>query len=859
MPLRVGDTIIGYDRASRTPYIDNLSRIQELAEAKRRATILNTQELAKVGGSRFIQGLPWEAENPNDLIRKEGLAIVTKMLGDDCVKSASKMLALAVISPGFRIDPPKQESPHAEEATEMIRWNLDELPGTFRATEKHLLSGRDYGFAVDELNWGWVEEGPHRGRAALKSIKPKPAEDYRFEVDDYGNVLALLHADAIAESEEEAAALRNSWPAKWMHYAHDAGEVAGSPYGVPQVIPAHDYWKARRIAFRYRGIFVERYGSGHPVATHKPGANPAMVAKLEKLVRRLATGTGIVKSEDVVLDFLEQQGSAHLEFGRFDDHCARAIFRTMLFPSQLGLGPKESVGAQAKATVHQAILKWVMGDMDSDLTTAVNEQPIRRICDVNFELNGSYPIYVREQRDLEDALEIVSAFVGAVDKGAWVEINHADHNKLRQLLGFPEISEEEWEARRQDKKPPLGTGDPEQDRGLPGREKIAEPKKGSTITVPKDLPGTDDKIEQEALAIAYGATWTIAPAGRDFGVLSPYRIERGRRHNPTYMRQLTDYEKAAGLRPREIERFYERAGAEASQRIQNAMRDVRDHVVRKLGRAGLLDGQATPTALWRFGGLDGTAKKAFASTLYATELTAFLEGARDAHGMLKTATGATINLEAEDQVDFQEIGASALLDPREAREYFEGLIPMNKLDALGMRHRAFWITGVYLEDHGTLMAGIKDKIDWGFRTGEWQRVQGRTEELFEEWLGSGRLTPTGQRYTPWHANTIVRNAIARGYNAGAYQVYTSPGAREWMEAYQWSSIVDNRTTEHCEMMDQVVFKHGQVEFPPAHHLCRSMIIPVIKGQSYTAAGPDQLAQIHVLRDVDFTSGISIHV
>jgi uncharacterized protein with gpF-like domain len=93
----------------------------------------------------------------------------------------------------------------------------------------------------------------------------------------------------------------------------------------------------------------------------------------------------------------------------------------------------------------------------------------------------------------------------------------------------------------------------------------------------------------------------------------------------------------------------------------------------------------------------------------------------------------------------------------------------------------------------------------------------------------------------------------RSFNAGRWEQMQA--ADEWIEAYEWSSVIDERTTDYCESMDGKVFMKGEVELPPAHHNCRSVVIPVITGTPFKPTDADRLRTLAARRDPDFTSGI----
>ena len=59
--------------------------------------------------------------------------------------------------------------------------------------------------------------------------------------------------------------------------------------------------------------------------------------------------------------------------------------------------------------------------------------------------------------------------------------------------------------------------------------------------------------------------------------------------------------------------------------------------------------------------------------------------------------------------------------------------------------------------------------------------------------------------------------------------------RDFIVAYQYSSILDDRTTDYCASMDKRVLKKEEMEaegFPPAHFHCRSVVVPVTEGERF---------------------------
>lgn len=80
--------------------------------------------------------------------------------------------------------------------------------------------------------------------------------------------------------------------------------------------------------------------------------------------------------------------------------------------------------------------------------------------------------------------------------------------------------------------------------------------------------------------------------------------------------------------------------------------------------------------------------------------------------------------------------------------------------------------------------------------------------------------------------TIVRNLITKSYNeARAIQFEKMPGE---IVAYQYSAIMDGRTSPICMALDGKVFKPSELEYynPPNHHNCRSLIVPIFVDEKF---------------------------
>jgi len=844
--LRIKDKVIGYHPPSRTFYYVD-APLDPVPVELARSSGPDTGEVGAIMTK-------WDAEfeqNPDDLVRKVGLRTYEKMMTYPTVKAGSRLTALGIVGPGWQMTPAKSDDPAAQEMAEAVDWNFRELPGAFKNVELGILTGRDFGFSLSTLKWGIIEEGPWAGKWGIISIKTKPPFSYGFKRDEYGNLEAITH-EKVVGGQEEFAKLK-----KWIIYAHDVGSVFGSPYGRSQLRPAYDYWKALILVFRMRGVFVERTASGIPVIKYKRGIRNAERSLYERMVKKIQTAAGMAVPDDVDLSWAEKKGQSHDEFDKFTTYCETSILRSMLVPSQVGIGPETQVGSMAKARVHQMIYEWVMNDGDTDLTACVNEQVVRRFCDNNFPNAATigYPTWSHLERSSDDAIKLVAAYGKLIDGKGLGPLQLDDVNTERRRLGHRELTQKEWDEQEE-----AGVAQPAELRPEevdPNADPDAEPIKPeeeskTTVTVPAGVPGDKEKIVQLENPDPF-----VFARYQPFVRETMYRATTAGQHpNPQYLRELTAPEREQGVNPKAYQARIDKIEEAGARQVIGAFSLVREKLVPQLERRGLLDGTAKQAELWKFGGLNGTAKKNLTNAVHRTLLTGYINGALSAKSELEKGLGRSFEFEIFGGVpvmEFAELRPEFLIEPNEAKAFWADLIPLPADVAQAYKAESIWVTGLYLDDTGELLRSVKEAIRRGFETGNWHAVEGSINKMFEEWVGSGRIAQTGQLFTPWHTEVIVRNAVMRSYNAGRYATFQQ--ARQWIEAYQWASVIDQRTSDFCDAMDGVIFAPGQVEWPPAHHQCRSIVVAILKGMTYTMTSQSQLTRIAATRDPSFTSGV----
>jgi SPP1 gp7 family putative phage head morphogenesis protein len=76
---------------------------------------------------------------------------------------------------------------------------------------------------------------------------------------------------------------------------------------------------------------------------------------------------------------------------------------------------------------------------------------------------------------------------------------------------------------------------------------------------------------------------------------------------------------------------------------------------------------------------------------------------------------------------------------------------------------------------------------------------------------------------------FYRTKTTELFNRGRVSFFDSTGI---VEAYQYSAILDDRTTVICAGLHGKIFKAGEQPIPPLHFNCRSVVVPITRFEDF---------------------------
>lgn len=168
---------------------------------------------------------------------------------------------------------------------------------------------------------------------------------------------------------------------------------------------------------------------------------------------------------------------------------------------------------------------------------------------------------------------------------------------------------------------------------------------------------------------------------------------------------------------------------------------------------------------------------------------------------------------------------------QEAIEWMQERVPLLKADWEALeekaRRKAFTVAGVaQLDIVRDVWKALDKALAKGTSLEEFKRDVG--EKLQKEWQGT--VKDPGSRL-----ETIFRTNAQLAYAAGRYRQATAPEVARVRPYWQYSSVLDGRTSSVCKRLNGTVrpvddpFWEGR--HPPAHFRCRSALISLRTSQA----------------------------
>lgn len=166
-------------------------------------------------------------------------------------------------------------------------------------------------------------------------------------------------------------------------------------------------------------------------------------------------------------------------------------------------------------------------------------------------------------------------------------------------------------------------------------------------------------------------------------------------------------------------------------------------------------------------------------------------------------------------------------------EFWKGKVPILRSMLKAYNKKAFTIAGVHQRK---ILEGAQEIIGKAIiRGGAFRDLEQALTDFFEPYISNpGAVDPA--LASPHRIETIVRTNVSEAYVVGRMALNRDPEVRQFIQAYEYSAVMDDRTSPFCADWHGKVLKEsdGRIAWitPPNHYNCRSILIPVFIGEAF---------------------------
>lgn len=747
--------------------------------------------------------------NPDSLVGSKGLKIYERMRNDDQVKAVMQFKRDAITARGWSFVYDQRSTLSEVERKKRIGVFTEifqKIQGGFEDALNAILTGRDFGFSMTEkvLTSIEVDKTEYVGIKMLFTRKPSTFE---FQTDEYG-VLQEVY-QCVGGKRQELDMTR------FIHYVH-APEF-DRHFGRSDLREAYRPWYIKERIGDYWVLWLERFAGGFLMIKRPSDSvitpNSNEYTSLQEVLQNLHGASGVILPRGVEAELVMPTTTDAFEKAMvFWD---LAIARSILVPNLLGLSHTGQTGAFAQSQTQMSAFIWTCKSDATRIQATIDDQLVKTIGDYNFS-DGQYPSFRFNEMDMEFIKWLVEKWSTLV--GKVVISTEADEAHFRKLLGMPERKEEDEPLQdpMQAEETQRAVDQQEFDNQMTVRQQDHAEQQAANAERFSRIERSLENISVLLTARDDGTSRVMPLPGRDpHSTVVP--------HGP--LRTATFSQFSSAVMRVHFSVIEQRQETAAEQLTAQIATQIAKAVKRLLGDdqhlTELTDDNLEDVASIELSGaeksrLQGTYKRALGET--------YSEGLATARNELERAAGNTFSNRRRSFASIRDKAAS----------YFD-------VNSYRMAGNVSDATRAIIQQE--LQQSIKvGRSPEQTRQSIWLRLlekgmtsfdavkQNETDEAVMsalEDLGVGDEITAAS-----YLDTLSRTNLFEAMNEARYAEFTDPELEGFVEALEYSAILDDRTTDICTNLDNSVYNADSDiwnEFrPPNHYNCRSLLIPITK-------------------------------
>lgn len=856
---------------------DKKKKIGKLAEKPGKKSVPSTSEVAAAYNPSNPYG-SWAgksdyllAYNPDDLVANltKGIGIYQEMTREPFIDAPLAQVKTSLLAVPWDVQPASTSPEHIMHAR-FMKSVLKNLRGGFERDIYEMCDAINCGFSLLEIVPEIIRKGEFSGKVGLWALKSKDPQWFQFKCDEFMNIMD----DGVVMTVSADGNVNKPLP-RDKFFIFSYLKRYENAYGSAGLRSAYRAYWIKDTAWKLRAVYMERF-SGNNLKGKYPRSNNKTLQDtnrdtLLQIFQTWQSETGIAIPNDLEVEVMQVATSNESEYSRSIADCNKEMAIGILGET-LTVDEGKKTGARNMGEIHKAIVDLRVLFLDMVLSADINEQIVRAVIDWNFAGVDVYPeffFYPREDYDPNTFAQFVKGMqeVGVPVSKKWVQ----RRTRMPQPSGADDTLEPVV---------PAAAGQ----FGVQGSELGAKPQ--GTSSAPEGTAATGQTLQTTQATVLNGAQVTAATAivesvaagtiPRDSGIgqimvlfnLDQAQAEKimgsagnpGTKTSPVinpgspdggadpvqpkpaapaklaepakkngYRRELSQWEKFAEI-PKVDKRLLILAD-KAKALSRPAYEKIFDSVLKQVQSKNVL-------ASRDFGAAARIAVNPapLKDVIFKTLLTGNMMGRADAVINCQNQGFEFGRIKKFAEVSFDWEILDEPFTPEEAVKFFSGKVPMTReeFDALTtkLQDKAFYVSGL---DKMSIERDVKSLLTDALNNGmTLEQFKFKLQEMQIKYSAPvyGREGTVGETILDYHAETVFRTNMMSSYNAGRKEMYQDPDIKEYFPAYEYTAIMDGRTTEICEDLDGFIALAEDPIWnkiwPPNHHECRSTVVTINK-------------------------------
>lgn len=731
---------------------------------------LPTNETAWAEDSILYNVGNFEKYNPDTLIGKKGFAIYRQMMLDEQVKAVTRFKRDAITSRDYFF---VIDDP-AEQLTEEEKERRIAIATQTIAVMQ--------GSFLDALN------GMMTSMYQGFSITEKVYRQFDFNGKTFWGIkkLPLRPFDTFKFVVDEYSNIRQLRQTmngrevklditKFIHHINNP--EYDDQYGQSELREAYRAWFGKDNAIKFYNLWLEKHASGVKWITPVEGKTIARGSQeyndLQKVLLNNRLGNGILLPGKVEMNV--EFPANNVAFKDAIDLFDLQIARSLLVPNLMGITPTGQTGSYSQSDTQLNAFLWTLDADAARLEESINEQLFRELGATNFG-DDLYPRLKFKPVSEHQKMKIITTWKDLVQVRA-VTPSETDEEHIRELLDMPPKAEDAEEINDDDN---TNSEDPNKSGGDGnGGEGDGKSDGEQELNNPDESMSTGETVIGRGSAKISAFAKSQAEARVDFAVIgknSEGIVEEYTVKTAEVMDAIVEDLIIKGKQGGTLEE-------DVSENIKNLKVDKQ--LGRKLNR-----------------------------TITASLKESYKLGTRH----------------AETEIDKAHATAfSRKLDRKRLEFIAEDFFQTTALKAAGG-----------LSDEAVAIVS-REILNGTQYNKTWAEVE---KSIYQAFATKGMISPEQARDALGDAlgvenpdarlRTLTRTNTFTAINDSRYSTFTDPGLEGFVQAFEYSAILDSRTTQICRHMDEENHGNQSKQWyddnasyrPPNHFNCRSLLVPV---------------------------------